>query len=382
MTPNRAIRRRPAACALLLAGAALLAGCASTGAGAAQVEKTRNQIRDRGLDPAVIAIPFETDDDMRRWAEASVSRDARDEERLQELLLDLLERDGRKLVYDRHRTATAREVWRDGVANCLSFTHLFVGLARDLGLPVYYLRIADSPHYEREGDLVVASEHVAAAWGPPHKRRVLDFSEEPVAAYYQTQVVSDLTAVALYYSNLGAGRIRAGRIEESLAALEVATRVDPELADGWVNLGVALRLTDRSDEAEAAFRRALETNPAMMSAYNNLAALLRQGGRDEEARRLLEVTDRRANRDPFSYLALGDLSLAEGRTEEAARLYRRALRLHPGRADPMAALGRCALAAGELRDAERWLRQARRVDPAAPRVVELERRLAAAAPRS
>ncbi len=382
MTPNRPARHRLAVCALLVSGAATLSGCASGGTGAGQVEQIRIQIRERGLDPVAIAVPFETDDEMRGWARASVSRDAKDEERLQELLLDLLERDGRKLVYDRNRTATAREVWRDGVANCLSFTHLFVGLARDLGLPVYYLRIADSPHYEREGELVVASEHVAAAWGPPHKRRVLDFSEEPVGVYHQTQVVSDLTAVALYYSNLGAGRIRAGRIEESLAALEIATRVDPELADGWVNLGVALRMTGRTGEAESAFRRALEVNPAMMSAYNNLASLLRQGGRDEEARRLLEVTDRRANRDPFSYLALGDLSLAEGRREEAARLYRRALRLHPGRADPMAALGRCALAAGELRDAERWLRQARHVDPQAPRVVELERLLAAAPSRS
>jgi hypothetical protein len=48
----------------------------------------------------------------------------------------------------------------------------------------------------------------------------------------------------------------------------------------------------------------------------------------------------------------------------------------------MAALGRCALAAGQLRDAERWLRQARHVDPEAPRVIDLERRLAAAARRS
>jgi len=376
MTPQRRARARPAVAALLLACAATLTACASRGLGSGSVDRTRHQIRARGLDPAAVVVPFETDDEMRRWArEHAPRRGGRDEEQLQRLLAELLERDGRALVYDRNRTATGKEVWRDGVANCLSFTHLFVGLARDLGLPVYYLRVADSPHYEREGELVVASEHVVAAWGPPDRRMALDFSREPAGEYHKTMVISDLTAVALYYSNLGAGRIRGGRIDEALAALELATRVDAELADGWINRGVALRAAGRDGEAEAAFRRALEANPAMISAYNNLASLLRQSGRDEEARRLLEVTDRRSNRDPFSYLALGDLSLAEGRHEEAVRFYRRALQLHPGRAEPLAALGRCALAAGDRHEAERWLRDAERADPDAPRVVELARQL-------
>lgn len=376
MILHRGGRGRAFAGALLLASAAALAACASQGLGSGSVDRTRREIRERGLDPAAVVVPFETDDEMRRWARERVPRrGGRDEEQLQQLLLALLDRDGRELVYDRNHSATAKEVWREGVANCLSFTHLFVGLARDLGLPVYYLRVADSPHYEREGELVVASEHVVAAWGPPDRRMALDFSREPAGEYHKTMVISDLTAVALYYSNLGAGRIRASRIDEALAVLDVATRIDPELADGWINRGVALRAAGRDGEAEAAFRRALEANPAMVSAYNNLASLLRQTGRDEEARRLLEVTDRRSNRDPFSYLALGDLALAEGRHEEAERFYRRALRLHPGRAEPMAALGRCALAAGDRRAAERWLRDAERADPDAPRVVELARQL-------
>ncbi len=287
MILHRGGRGRAFAGALLLAGAAALAACASQGLGSGSVDRTRREIRERGLDPAAVVVPFETDDEMRRWARERVPRrGGRDEEQLQQLLLALLDRDGRELVYDRNHSATAKEVWREGVANCLSFTHLFVGLARDLGLPVYYLRVADSPHYEREGELVVASEHVVAAWGPPDRRMALDFSREPAGEYHKTMVISDLTAVALYYSNLGAGRIRAGRIDEALAVLDVATRIDPELADGWINRGVALRAAGRDGEAEAAFRRALEANPAMVSAYNNLASLLRQTGRDEEARRL------------------------------------------------------------------------------------------------
>jgi len=366
--------RRPAPFLALLA---LAAGCASGGSGPAHEARTRAMLRERGLDPERVVLPFAATPEMRAWARATVPTGAGDEERLQQLLLALLQRDGRELRYDRDRTATAVEVWRDGVANCLSFTHLYIALAREVGLPVYYLRVADSPRYEREGELVVASEHVAAAWGPPHRRRVLDFSERPVGEYHRTQVISDLTAVALYYSNLGAGRVRAGQVEAALDPLATATRIDPELPDGWINLGVALRGMGRLSESEAAFRRALEADARAVSAYNNLASLLVQLGRGEEARHLLELTDRQANRNPFSYLALGDLSLALGRHEEAERLYRQALRRHPGAAEPLAALGECARVAGRRREAERWLRAAERIDPAQPRAVALARALRA-----
>lgn len=359
---------RPAS---LLALLAIAVGCASGGAGPAFEVRVRGALRERGLDPGQIVLPLETTPEMRAWARGAVPAGGGDEERLQQLLLALLQRDGRELRCDRDRTSTAIEVWRDGVANCLSFTHLFVALAREIGLPVYYLRVMDAPRYQREGDLVVASEHIAAAWGPPHRRRILDFGERPAGEYRRTQVISDLSAVALHYSNLGAGRLRAGQIAAALEPLETATRIDPELPDGWINLGVALRGSGRLTESEAAFRRALEADARAVSAYNNLASLLRQFGREEEARRLLDLAVREANRSPFSYLALGDLALAHGRLEEAERFYRQALRRLAGGAEPLAALGECAWRSGRRREAERWLRAAERVDPGEPRTQAL-----------
>jgi Flp pilus assembly protein TadD len=366
----------------LLAAVALAAGaCASRGSLGDQARaRLLEQVRARGLDPEKIVLPFEPNDEMRRWVREAVVTAGTPEERLEELLRAILHRGDEELTYRRGYTATAQEVWRTRVANCLSFTHLYVGLAREIQLPVYYLRVSDLQNFEKDGDLVVASEHVTAAYGPPSKRRVLDFTDRPISEYHEIEQISDLTAVALYYSNLGAQRIREGKTEEAHDLLITAVRLDPNLGDGWVNLGVAERRLGHLDRAEADFRRALEANPRLVSAYNNLASLLDRTGRHEEARALLELTNRRSNRNPFSYLALGDLAMRTGRVSEAERFYRRALQLDPGNAEALAALGQWSLAAGKRRDAERWLKRAEKIAPEDPRVVELAGSLRGAPP--
>lgn len=295
--------------------------------------------------------------------------------RLERLLQALIHREGKTLVYESGHTGTAQEVWESGRANCLAFTHLYVGMAREVGLPVYYLRVGDIQSFEKDGNLVIVSEHITAAWGSATNRRVLDFSDRPVTPYHAVEPIPDLTAVALYYSNRGAERIRAGDSRGAFALLDLAVRLDPELADGWVNYGVAVRRLARAAEAEVAFRRALELDPEQVSAYQNLAALLSLTGRESEAADLLAVADRSRNRNPFSYVALGDLSFEQGRLDEAERFYRRAVRLDPEQAEPLAALGQWAVAAGKDREARSLLKRAERADPENPRVLDLARQI-------
>jgi Flp pilus assembly protein TadD len=337
--------------------------------------RLEEQIRDRGLDPAAVIIPFELDDEMRKWVREEMNVGGDPQQRLGQLLRAILHRNGNELTYERGYMATAREVWRTNRANCLSFAHLYVGLARESGLRVYYLRVADLQNFEKDGDLVVASEHITAAYGPPTERRILEFTDRPVKKYYETEPISDLTAIALHYSNLGAQQIRESRFQEAELLLQTAVRLDPELADGWLNLGVSLRRLNHVAEAETSFRRALEANARLVPAYNNLAALLERDGRTEEARALLDLTDRRGNRNPFSYIELGDLAFREKRLDQAERFYRRALSFDSEQAESLAALGQCALASGRRREAERWFIRADAADPGNPRTLELARRL-------
>lgn len=373
-------RRIAAAAAGLLA--LMTTGCVSSGLGTRLEETLREEAERRGVSPSALVVPFEIDEEMRAWVNSSVPRSNEQEIQLNWLLQAILARDERPLRYEAGYTGTASEVFRSGVANCLGFTQMFVAMARELNLPVYFLRVSDLQSFERDGDLIVASAHITAAYGTADRRRILDFAERPVRAYRWVDEISDLTAVALYYSNRGAEELRAGSNREGLALLQTAVKLDPELAEAWVNLGVAWRRSGDAQAAEAAYRRALEVDPSTVTAYQNLAALLHLLGRHREAEDLLALIDRTGNRNPFSYLALGDLSLSQGRIAEAERFYRRALRLDPEQAESHAALGGWAAAAGKRKEAERWLKKAQKLDATNQRVATLARQLAGAGHKS
>ena len=357
---------------LLALLAATLIACGSAKVVETYEQSVQRRLAARGLAPGSIELPFALDDEMRRWARVQVAENGSEPSALaDELLTALLSRSGLHLVYQSGHTGTAREVFTTKTANCLAFTHLFVGMARELGLAVYYLRVDDLQRFDREGDLVIASGHVTAGFGPPQQRRILEFSELPIRDYKQIRQIDDLEAVAMFYSNRGAELLRQGDEPGALPWLEIAVRIDPELPQAWVNLGVAQRRAGQMPRAEASYRRALDANPETLAAYQNLSALLQIQRRGEEAAALLALTDRKSNRNPFSYLALGDLALHEKRRAEAERYYRRALRLDPQSAEPLAAMGAWALAGDEVRDAKRWLRRAQKIDAADERVTAL-----------
>jgi len=369
------VRRRTALLLFCGAGALLAAGCASSGAALGSAELTRT-LRARGFDPASVTVPFEITDEMRAWAHAQVPDGTPAEERLDKLLAALIDPARLRLKYESGRTLTASEAFESRRANCLAFTSLFVGLARELGVPAFYLDVDDVERFEKEGDLMVISGHVSAGYDIGGARvKILEFSPSPDPKYRRVQRVSDLRAVALFYSNRGAESLRAGNSAEALTWLRQAVKIDPDFGGGWVNLGVALRREGDTAEAEAAYRRALEADPQTSSAYSNLASLLQSRGEDAEAERLLAIAANVDRRNPFSYLALGDLSLAQGRLEEARRFYHRALRLHREDAEAYAALGLAALAAGDSGAARKWLRKAESMDRFNERVRRLGERL-------
>ena len=358
---------------LLLGGVLFaLANCASSGP---IVPDPIRELRSRGLDPATVVIPYEITDEMRAWVHLQVPEGTPLEERLDLLLAGLLDPGRLRIQYEARSTGTAKEVFQNRRANCLAFTSLFVGLAREVGVPVVYLDVDDIERFEKEGDLVVVSGHVSAGFKTGHALKILDFSLAPPAEYRRVEPISDLTAIALFHSNRGAEALRTGRNEDALEWLRKAVAIDPELGGAWINYGVSLRRTGDAKGAEAAYRKALEADPHALSAYQNLAALLRLQGQEKEADDLLTVSTRLGSRNPFIYLTLGDLSFSHGRLDEARRFYRKAMRLYRGSAEPYAAMGLLSLAVGDSEDASKWLRKALSIDQENQRVKQLVSRL-------
>lgn len=334
------------------------------------------ELATRGLDGADLTVPFELDAAGHAWLAAEELATQPVGDPLQYLLERMVADDGLGIRYERSFTGTAAEVMQRRKANCLGFVNLFVALAREMGQPAFFVAVDDRPIYDREGDLVLISDHVSAGFGDRGDLRLLDFQEGENPEYRQVHAVSDVEALAKYYSNRGAEMVREGKAKEAREWLETAVKIAPSLPASWVNLGVARRRTGDLAGAEVAYRTALETDPRTLSAYQNLAALLRLRGDEEEAIRLLASTERAGNRNPYSYLSLGDWNRESGRLVEARRCYRRALLLDGLKAEPYAAMGQLELAGGHPDRARRWLRKAQKLDPADERAAQLEQRLA------
>jgi len=366
----RGFRRAFCHGALLLAATTLLTGCATT-APAGLDTALSSVVADRGLDPKEVLVPFQLTPEMAAWAKEAVPEGIPKDQKVDRLLDALMHLEGLNLKYKADYTGTAREVFESRTANCLSFTHLFVAMARSLKLDSYFLKIDEIQTFAQEGELVIRAGHITAAAGPPSAPRVLEFSEVRDVGYKRVTRISDLRAIALFYSNRGAEYLRQDRVDEAVWWLERAVALDPEEVDSWVNLGVARRWSGDEEMAEASYRRALELDPEALSAFNNLASLYRHQGKKEAAAELLAMPDRRDNRNPFTYLELGDLSRSQGDMDGAGRFYRRALRLDSELAGAHASLGMVASEIGRPRDAKRLWQKARRMDPGDPRVQRL-----------
>lgn len=271
--------------------------------------------------------PFAVDDAMVEWAEQIAPPTLSALRRLRAISQALLDprQIGLREVTD--RTPTAIEAFRDRQANCVGYAALFVGLARQAGVPAFFVTIEDLGTRRRRGSLLVTEGHLAAAYGPPGRLRIFDFGGEADGDSLRVEPVTDLTAIALYFSNRGVEAMLEGQDQQAARQLHHATQLAPSLAPAWINLGVARRRLGDFAGAETAYQRALEIDPGASAAYRSLAALLRVAGRQGEAEALLRDAERHRTDDPLSYLYLAQRSLETGDVDQARGLYRKALEL-------------------------------------------------------
>jgi tetratricopeptide (TPR) repeat protein len=329
-------------------------------------------IEARDLDLSRVVRPDQVNDEMREWLYRTVPPRPNSEDRLFDLLMALENRKDVELEYRAGYTGTAAEVFSTGKYNCLSYSHLFLALAREIGVDASYYQVQRSRRFRREGDVVLVSGHVTVGFGPAPNERLIKFNVRSDADYRTARPISDLTALGLYYSNRGSEMITEGRLDEAREWLEVATRLAPHLPGNWVNLGVAKRRLGDEDGAEKAYLRALEIGERFFPAYRNLAALYQLRGEEEMRARMMSLLGGRGNRNPYTWLALGDHAFGQGLLDEAGDYYRRSLRLASDPAEPLAALGLLALREGNADEAREWLERARSAGPAVERIEELE----------
>ena len=271
---------------------------------------------------------FELDDEMRAFVADHVDGSRAGRERMRRLLSAMIESGLMSLDYDDAKTKTARQTFHDRVGNCMSFTALFVALAREADLQVTFQTVEVPPIWYADSDLIILNNHVNALVKQSFGSRVVvDFNVTELKGDYETHEVSDEYALALYYNNVAMDALRKGDLEKSFRLLKKSIETYPDIAGNWANLGVIYSRSNEDDYAIAAYHKALDLDGSHRPSLTNLASIYQKRGDSERAEYFARQVRRYQDQNPYYhyYHALaaynnGDLEAAEERLARAIDL--------------------------------------------------------------
>lgn len=203
---------------------------------------------------------------------------------------------------------------------------------------------------------------------------------EPIVAQEQDPNDPRWALAAEVAREYGRWLVAAGRFEEAIPYLEIATEVEPERKETWQALGQALAVAGRQEEARAALdefqRLTREAGPETeqmermrlarrdpTAAQIDRARRLVEEGRQEEALELIRAEAEIAPRDLRPRLFESWLLLATDRPEEALRTAQDLIALHPDDPNALHQRGATLLALDRQEEAEADFRRALELAP-------------------
>ena len=296
--------------------------------------------------------------DIERFIDERIRPDLPRSARVRGLMDALFGNDGLDIVYGDDETKTAVETFETRSGNCLSFTILFVAIARHVGLQAHFQEVSEILSWDRRGDVAVSNRHMFAEIETADGLVRVDFLPGVEKRYRSVRRIDEPRVLAHYYSNLGAKALTEDDLDLATRMFTRALEEDDTLAGAWVNKGVAHRRLGQPEEAEAAYLRALELDPDEISAASNLAGLYRTTGRERLAGPYLKRIRKHRRQNPFYHFRRGLEAAERGQLRAAGGRIRTAIRLLPEDVMFRAELGRILVRAGRPRRAERAFREA------------------------
>jgi tetratricopeptide (TPR) repeat protein len=230
------------------------------------------------------------------------------------------------MQYNPHADGSAAQAFASGEANCLSYAHLFVALARYSGLNARYQSLTLRPEWSRHGDRVALRRHVNVVIRlRGNEEYMVDI--DPVSPERVTRVdeLTDAQAHALQDNNLAMTALLEENIGDAWKHALRALQRSPDTDYLWVNLGAIYRQAGQDAAAEKSYFQALALNPNSRSAMNNLVVLYTDLGQVDKALEWDRQVEMHRRQNPYYYAHLAEVAEGEGDLELALAHYQRAL---------------------------------------------------------
>lgn len=304
---------------------------------------------------------LELSPEMVSFLDQHVNRKGSQNERLAQLVHAIISGERFVLSYD-DSTRTARSTFEDRRGNCISFTNMFVAMARDVNLDASYQEVDIPPDWSMAGETYLLSKHVNAVVALKGRHpRVVDFNIADYDTENEMREISDQRALAHYYNNRGVEFMLADETALAYDYLKRSLAEDNSFSSAWVNLGILHRREGYPDYAESAYLRALEYDGSDLLAMSNLASLYLQEGREEEGEYYLSQVTMHRMRNPYYRFQLADEAFNEGDYEAAITHLKAAIRKREEDDRFYYLLSLSYLMSGDREQSQRWMKKAEEV---------------------
>ena len=314
---------------------------------------------DNQVDPGTI---FALSDEMKQFLSDNVNPGATDVFKLKQLIDAIMGKETFGLEYDEN-TRTAAETFRLRVGNCLSFSTMFVSLARGVGLKAEFQEVDIPPDWSMRKDVFVLNRHVnVSVYLGAAGIHVVDFNISDFKSTYDVEIVSDKRAIAHFFNNLGVERMQDG---DTVAATQFFRRaiIDGEdrFSPAWTNLGTLYRRGDHFAHAEAAYLQALRADKRDAVAMSNLVGLYEKLGDEEKAEIYQKRVDEHRMENPYYRFSLAREAFFDRDYDTAIKHLKIAIREHKNDDEFYFLLGLSYLMRGDEREARRWTAKAEHI---------------------
>ncbi|RYY76667.1 MAG: hypothetical protein EOO52_03950 [Gammaproteobacteria bacterium] len=236
---------------------------------------------------------------------------------------------GRGIVYSAYITEVPTVTYEQRRANCLSFTLLYVALARSVGIKAYVNEVQIPPTWDlrKKKDMVFLRHvNVKVPILMPNSAMVkrdevvIDLEMDRYKSNYNQYQISDIEAEAQFHSNRAMEYLEQGDLTNSFLSLRKSIMLNDQQSYVWGNLGALYGRKKLWHEAEIAYMHALELNSEDLTVRNNLAYLYNQTGDKEKAQKYYRLAQRYRESNPFFQYSVA-LSAYEQADYDAALQY-------------------------------------------------------------
>jgi Flp pilus assembly protein TadD len=260
-----------------------------------------------------------------------VARSEPGQDRLDRLLAFMLDDDGLALRYLEQPTYDVAGSYRRRTVNCLSFTLMFVALAREAGLRAFPQASDDALSMRVVDDTLFRVTHMNAGVLVYDRALVVDVGSDLVVAGRSPRRIPDAAALALFHNNLAVEALLQGDTGTAAARIAQGLALDPDSATLWNNAGVIDWRAGRPDRAKVEYLRALRLKRDHVGALGNLLTLVASGHADagDDVADVRERLEKAQRKDPFSQFVMAESKMDAGDLDAAIVHYRRAIRLLP-----------------------------------------------------